>query len=58
VGDESGPNAAATIVFVSLALAMAYTVVRDHIAGPVSWKDLPFFMGWLEPSRWHGGIRP
>ena len=44
MSDESRPNAAASIVFVTLALAMAYAIVRYHIAGPVPWKDLPFYV--------------
>jgi hypothetical protein len=37
-------NAAGTIILVTLLLAIGYAVVRYHVAGPVPWKDFPFFI--------------
>ena len=37
-------NSAAAIVTVVIALSIIYAVVRYHIAGPVPWKDFPFFI--------------
>jgi hypothetical protein len=37
-------NSAATIIFVTLILAIGYAVLRYHIAGPVPWKDFPMFI--------------
>ena len=38
------PNAARSIIFTVLALSLAYAVVRYHLAGPVPWKDFPFYI--------------
>ena len=37
-------NSAATIIIVTLVLAIGYAILRYHIAGPVPWKDFPFFI--------------
>ena len=37
-------NAAGPIIAIVLALAIAYAVLRYHLAGPVPWKDFPFFI--------------
>lgn len=37
-------NSAATIIAVVVTGSIAYAVVRYHIAGPVPWKDFPFFV--------------
>ena len=41
---ENQDNAAAKLIFGVLAVAVAYAVLRYHIAGPVPWKDLPFYI--------------
>ena len=42
--DDRQPNSAAPIIAISLVFGLAYAVVRYHIAGPVPWKDFPFFI--------------
>ncbi len=37
-------NSARTIVLITLLLAIGYSVLRYHIAGPVPWKDFPMFI--------------
>ena len=37
-------NSAATIIIVTLVLAIGYAILRYHIVGPVPWKDFPFFI--------------
>ena len=37
-------NSADRIIAVVLAFSLLYAVVRYHIAGPVPWQDLPFFI--------------
>lgn len=37
-------NSAGSIIFFTCLLSMAYAILRYHIAGPVPWKDLPFFI--------------
>ena len=37
-------NSAGRIVTVVLVLSLLYAMVRYHIAGPVPWKDFPFFI--------------
>jgi DMSO/TMAO reductase YedYZ heme-binding membrane subunit len=44
VEKEYQDNAAAKLIFGVLAVAVAYAVLRYHIAGPVPWKDLPFYI--------------
>ncbi len=41
---ETRPNSAKSIIFAVLAISLAYAVVRYHLAGPVPWKDFPFFI--------------
>ena len=38
------PNSAGPIILVVLIFGLAYAVVRYHVAGPVPWKDFPFFI--------------
>lgn len=42
--ETTSRNAAGAIIAVVILLSMAYAIVRYHIAGPVPWKDLPFFI--------------
>ena len=37
-------NPAWTIIFWTFTLSLSYAILRYHIAGPVPWKDLPFFV--------------
>jgi hypothetical protein len=37
-------NSAGRIITVVLLFSIAYAIVRYHIAGPVPWKDFPFFI--------------
>ncbi len=37
-------NSAGTIITVALLFGLGYAVVRYHVAGPVPWKDFPFFI--------------
>ena len=37
-------NSAGRIIAATCVLSLAYAVVRYHIAGPVPWKDFPFFI--------------
>ena len=37
-------NSAGLIISVILLLSVGYAIVRYHIAGPVPWKDFPFFI--------------
>jgi len=37
-------NSAKTVILVTLLLAIGYSVLRYHIAGPVPWKDFPMFI--------------
>lgn len=41
---EDNKNAAASLITGVLVLAIAYAVLRYHVAGPVPWKDFPFFI--------------
>ena len=41
---EVRENSAGRIIMVVLIFSLLYAVVRYHIAGPVPWKDLPFFI--------------
>ena len=41
---EAVKNSAGRIIAVTCVLSLAYAVVRYHIAGPVPWKDFPFFI--------------
>ena len=42
--ENNEKNSAATIITVVIALSITYAVIRYHIAGPVPWKDFPFFI--------------
>jgi hypothetical protein len=37
-------NSAGAIILIALLLAIGYSILRYHIAGPVPWKDFPFFI--------------
>jgi len=41
---EDHKNSAGLIITATLAFSIGYAVVRYHIAGPVPWKDFPFFI--------------
>jgi hypothetical protein len=42
--DKNKKNAASSLVLGILALSIAYAVLRYHVAGPVPWKDFPFYI--------------
>ncbi|MBW2418536.1 MAG: hypothetical protein JRH19_08320 [Deltaproteobacteria bacterium] len=44
MNEETERNPAGLIIAVILPLAVAYAVLRYHIAGDVPWKDFPFFI--------------
>ena len=37
-------NSAGSIIAVVILFSIGYAIVRYHIAGPVLWKDFPFFI--------------
>lgn len=41
---SSPENSAGRIITAVLLFSIAYAIVRYHIAGPVPWKDFPFFI--------------
>jgi hypothetical protein len=41
---DTGKNAAGSIITLVILFSIAYAIVRYHIAGPVPWKDFPFFI--------------
>lgn len=41
---KTHPNSAGPIIATVFLFGIAYAVVRYHIAGPVPWKDFPFFI--------------
>ena len=41
---EKNKNAAASLITGVLLLAISYALLRYHVAGPVPWKDFPFFI--------------
>jgi hypothetical protein len=41
---EKKKNAAAALIASVFVFAVAYAVLRYHVAGPVPWKDFPFFI--------------
>ena len=41
---DENRNAAASLIIGVLILAISYAVLRYHLAGPVPWKDFPFFI--------------
>ncbi len=44
MNDDAKKNSAASIITIALIFGLAYAVVRYHVAGPVPWKDFPFFI--------------
>ena len=44
MNDEVQKNAAGSIITIALVFGVAYAIVRYHIAGPIPWKDFPFFI--------------
>ncbi len=42
--DDVQKNSAGSIIAIALLFGLGYAVVRYHIAGPVPWKDFPFFI--------------
>ncbi len=44
MNDQAQKNSAGRIITITLIFGLAYAVVRYHIAGPVPWKDFPFFI--------------
>jgi len=44
MNNEPKKNSAASIITFALIFGLAYAIVRYHIAGPVPWKDFPFFI--------------
>jgi len=44
MSDNVQKNSAGSIITIALIFGPAYAVVRYHIAGPVPWKDFPFFI--------------
>jgi hypothetical protein len=42
--DDVKTNSAGSIIAIALVFGLAYAVVRYHLAGPVPWKDFPFFI--------------
>ena len=44
MNDNAKPSSAGAIILITLIFGLAYAVVRYHIAGPVPWKDFPFFI--------------
>jgi hypothetical protein len=41
---DQNHNSAPLLILVILVLAISYAVIRYHLAGPVPWKDFPFFI--------------
>lgn len=41
---DTKPNSAGSLIAIALVFGLAYAIVRYHIAGPVPWKDFPFFI--------------
>ncbi len=41
---DTGKNAAGSIITIVILSSIAYAIVRYHVAGPVPWKDFPFFI--------------
>jgi hypothetical protein len=37
-------NSAVPIIVIAMIFGLAYAILRYHIAGPVPWKDFPFFI--------------
>ena len=41
---DKGKNSAGAIIAVVLVFSIGYAILRYHLAGPVPWKDFPFFI--------------
>ncbi len=41
---EARRNSAGRIIAITLVFGLTYAIVRYHVAGPVPWKDFPFFI--------------
>ncbi len=41
---EARRNSAGRIIALTLVFGLTYAIVRYHVAGPVPWKDFPFFI--------------
>ena len=44
MNDMVRKNSAGSIIAIALLFGLGYAVVRYHVAGPVPWKDFPFFI--------------
>jgi DMSO/TMAO reductase YedYZ heme-binding membrane subunit len=44
MSDNVQKNSAGSIITIVLIFGLSYAIVRYHIAGPVPWKDFPFFI--------------
>ena len=44
MGHSGNKSAARALIFATLAISVAYSVLRYHVMGPVPWKDFPFFI--------------
>jgi hypothetical protein len=44
MNDEVQKNSAGTLITITILFGLAYAILRYHIAGPVPWKDFPFFI--------------
>lgn len=44
MADPEKRSAALALIFTTLLLSVAYSVLRYHLMGPVPWKDFPFFI--------------
>ncbi len=42
--DNVKTNSVGSIISIALIFRLAYAILRYHIAGPVPWKDFPFFI--------------
>ena len=41
---NSSKNSAGAIIMIVLLFSVGYAILRYHVAGPVPWKDFPFFI--------------
>ncbi len=44
MNNDVKPNSAPSVIAVTMVFGLLYAVLRYHVAGPVPWKDLPFFI--------------
>ena len=44
MNDKVKANSAGSIILIVMIFGLAYAILRYHIAGPVPWKDFPFFI--------------